>query len=375
MPTVLVAFACLAAVAFVGAQTQTFVAPKARVENVTFNRTGTTFTVTYDLVADEPSAANAVFEVTLEVTLDDGSLFRPVSVSGDMGRDVRVSPGTGKKIVWESSRDIDNQGYDLFKFAVKISDADLVDVSGAATPPADPPAGEPTGGAPPAPTTSSGLPGIWLGTYIDFPAQLEILQQDDASFSGVLYVVTKFDELATVLDVSGQLLENGQLIQFRETRVRERGGERSWNLGSASGRFASDRSAMAGDGTDGNESYQWMFARQASLGFESGAIWNGEYAGEPARLSIASRDGENWTGRLAVTTRDNAPPTNLRVEGTITGRAVEIREVELVSLGAESSWNLGTGIGTFESGGLQLIGAGTDSANKSYRFALLRGSR
>jgi len=357
------ALLCLGLPAGLLAQTQTFVAPRARVENVVVNREGTTFTVTYDLVPTDEAARNAVFEVLLEVVLDDGSLFRPVSVTGDMGRDHKITPGTGKKISWNSSRDVDNQGYDKFEFHVRIVSANLVESE---RQPADPSV------TPPAETPPASLAGAWLGTYVGYPAHLEIRTEGGGAFDGLLHVVTDPGKPATLLEIAGTLILGGQGIEFRETTVVDKGAVRSWNLGSASGRFGPDRSGMSGSGTDQRTTYQWSFNRVTTSGFDAGETWTGEYAGEPARLLVERRESTSWSGRLQVTTRDGRPPTDLRVEGTFAGGAVQIRETELVDIGSAGSWNLGSGSGTLEAGGLQMIGSGNDG-NRTYRWFFLRG--
>src|SRR5512147_2532865 len=58
---------------------------------------GGVFNVFFDIASLDPAA---VFTVWLEVSLDGGRTFdfRPQSVSGDIGPNVR--PGKGKRIVW-----------------------------------------------------------------------------------------------------------------------------------------------------------------------------------------------------------------------------------------------------------------------------------
>jgi hypothetical protein len=102
---------------------QTFRTPAAEVDKVTFDRVGGgVINVLYDLKSDDPGAT---FSIALEVSQDGGQTYalKPQSVSGDIG--ANVSPGTGKKIVWEASKDVDLLLVDRFRFRVTPSSGTL----------------------------------------------------------------------------------------------------------------------------------------------------------------------------------------------------------------------------------------------------------
>jgi hypothetical protein len=348
-----VTLAWLAILAGPSAQTQTFTVPQGRVENVAWSRDGTTFTVTYDLVAAD---ANAVFEVQLQVLMN-GAPFAPSAVAGDVG--TKIKPGTGKKISWESAKDTDNQNFDQFKFTVMAESGRAEPVASSKDPPA------------PAPPSEPAFAGsIWRGTYAgEYPAQLIVERHEAPAFSGVIAIVTKTGEPATEVAVEGTL-DRGIVI-FSEISVRDRGAERSWNLGSASGTYATSGQRMGGAGNDRRRQYQWTFSRVAGAQFDPLGRWQGEYAGDPAQLMIDRIDGTAFTGRLIVTTRRGRETTEIEVSGTIVNPAITVKEVRLVRLGAAGEWNLGAGQGTLGSGGMQLIGEGNDG-RKSYRWFFVR---
>jgi len=93
---------------------QVFVAPRAQAENVRFaqSRPGL-IEVTYDLVSDDP---RAVFSVTLDASDDGGQTWnvKPKNMTGDVG--ANVTPGTGKRIVWEAGKDVEVLRFDQFRF-------------------------------------------------------------------------------------------------------------------------------------------------------------------------------------------------------------------------------------------------------------------
>lgn len=98
------------------AAAQVFTTPKGGAENVTFEQVGGGIVnITYDLVSSDP---RAIFAVTLDASQDRGATFtvRPSSVSGDVGPGVK--PGTGKRIVWESGRDVERLEIDQFRFRI-----------------------------------------------------------------------------------------------------------------------------------------------------------------------------------------------------------------------------------------------------------------
>ena len=93
---------------------QVFVTPRAQAENVRFAqpRPGL-IEVTYDLVSDDP---RAVFSVTLDASDDGGQTWnvKPKNMTGDVG--ANVTPGTGKRIVWEAGKDVEVLKFDQFRF-------------------------------------------------------------------------------------------------------------------------------------------------------------------------------------------------------------------------------------------------------------------
>jgi hypothetical protein len=117
------------------ATAQVFTTPKGEAENVRFEQVGGgTVNIFYDLVASDP---RAVFLVTLDASQDRGSTFtvRPTSVSGDVGQG--VAPGTGKRIVWESGRDVERLEIDQFRFRISAQAGPLelkVDPAAASSP-------------------------------------------------------------------------------------------------------------------------------------------------------------------------------------------------------------------------------------------------
>lgn len=88
--------------------------------------------ITYDLVSSDP---RAVFAVTLDASQDRGATFtvRPLTVSGDVGPG--VTPGTGKRIVWESGRDVERLEIDQFRFRISAQ-AGPLELQKAELPPA-----------------------------------------------------------------------------------------------------------------------------------------------------------------------------------------------------------------------------------------------
>lgn len=112
---------------------QVFTTPKGEAENVRFEQVGGgTVHIIYDLVSSDP---RAVFLVTLDASQDRGATFtvRPTSVSGDVGQG--VTPGTGKRIVWESGRDVERLEIDQFRFRISAQ-AGPLELQKADAPPA-----------------------------------------------------------------------------------------------------------------------------------------------------------------------------------------------------------------------------------------------
>lgn len=82
---------------------------------------GGTITITYDL--DAAGSTSPTFTVTIQASLDGGQTFtvRPVSVTGDVGPNVRA--GTGKRIVWEATKDVQILQLNRFSFSVGVAPA------------------------------------------------------------------------------------------------------------------------------------------------------------------------------------------------------------------------------------------------------------
>ena len=84
---------------------QTFVTPKGEAQNVRFEqREEGIVHIFYDLISSDP---RAVFSVRVEASSDAGATFgmRPQSATGDVGNG--VTPGTGKRIVWDAGKDVE----------------------------------------------------------------------------------------------------------------------------------------------------------------------------------------------------------------------------------------------------------------------------
>ena len=106
-----------------GLRGQTFVTPRGEAQNVRFEQGDHgVITIFYDLVSTEP---NAVFAVTLDASQDGGETFamKPRTMSGDVGFEVR--PGPGKRIVWESAKDVERVQIDRFRFRIIATGAPL----------------------------------------------------------------------------------------------------------------------------------------------------------------------------------------------------------------------------------------------------------
>jgi hypothetical protein len=95
--------------------------------------------VVYDLAG----APGATFSVALEASNDGGQTFavRPRALTGDVG--ANVSPGTGKAVVWDSTKDTEDLQIDRYVFRVIVSRGGVV----AAAPQAAPAAPAARGGS------------------------------------------------------------------------------------------------------------------------------------------------------------------------------------------------------------------------------------
>jgi hypothetical protein len=95
---------------------QTFVTPKGEAQNVRFEqRENGIVHIYYDLVSSHP---RAVFSVKLEASQDGGTTFgvQPQSVTGDASNG--ITPGMGKRIVWDSGKDVERVRIDQFRFRI-----------------------------------------------------------------------------------------------------------------------------------------------------------------------------------------------------------------------------------------------------------------
>ena len=90
-----------------------------RAENIRFDLAeGGVVRIFFDLTADNPQQT---IEVTLLVSQDGGQTFEltAVSMSGDVGG--AVPPGLGKRIVWESARDVERLDTDQLRFRIVVN--------------------------------------------------------------------------------------------------------------------------------------------------------------------------------------------------------------------------------------------------------------
>lgn len=150
---------------------QTFVTPKGEAQNVRFEqREEGIVHILYDLSSSDPLA---VFSVRVEASSDGGVTFglRPQSAAGDVGNG--VTPGVGKRIVWDAGKDIERVQFDRFRFRIVATGGPLqvaaAEPVGAAKEPvstakpaaADPPA-QPATKQPVRPTPKKGGSGKWI---------------------------------------------------------------------------------------------------------------------------------------------------------------------------------------------------------------------
>ena len=90
------------------------------VQNTQVVVNGGVVNIGYDL--DGP--ATQTFDVSLEVSEDGGRTYtlKPQSISGDLG--AGIAGGSGKRIVWEASKDTDSLQMDRFRFRVSAQRTD-----------------------------------------------------------------------------------------------------------------------------------------------------------------------------------------------------------------------------------------------------------
>jgi hypothetical protein len=93
---------------------QTFITPKGEAQNVRFEqRESGIVEIFYDLISSDP---RAVFTVAVEGSQDGGSTWgmRPQTMTGDVG--AGITPGVGKKIVWDSGKDMERVQFNSLRF-------------------------------------------------------------------------------------------------------------------------------------------------------------------------------------------------------------------------------------------------------------------
>lgn len=149
-----------------GAAAQAPAAPRGEAQNVRFElREEGRVHITYDLIS---SGGPAVFSIMLDASQDAGATFglRPQSVTGDVGE--KVTSGPGKRIVWDSGKDVERVQIDRFRFRVVATGGSLQAAAKPAAPtgkPAPPATSKPTPAAnAPAQEEKKGInPLIWVG--------------------------------------------------------------------------------------------------------------------------------------------------------------------------------------------------------------------
>lgn len=142
-----------------GADGQTFITPRGDARNVRFEvRDKGVVSVFYDLVSSDP---RGIFSVALEASEDDGTTFgvQPRTVTGDVGE--RISPGPGKQILWEFSKDIERADVGRFRFRIVAIGAPVKPEETEASVPGKTAA--PTSPAPGEATKKGVNPLIWAG--------------------------------------------------------------------------------------------------------------------------------------------------------------------------------------------------------------------
>lgn len=100
----------------VKAKAQTFVSPKGEAQNVRVEqRENGIVHIIYDLSSNDP---RAVFSVRVEASQDSGTTFdmQPKSVTGDAGEG--VTPGVGKRIMWDSGKDVERVQIAQLRFRI-----------------------------------------------------------------------------------------------------------------------------------------------------------------------------------------------------------------------------------------------------------------
>lgn len=91
--------------------------PTGQAENVRIEAANGAVTIRYDLTTDD---LRAVFSIAVEVSKDGGKTFdvRPLSVSGDVGPNVRA--GLGKRIEWDIAKDLPGASADQLRARINV---------------------------------------------------------------------------------------------------------------------------------------------------------------------------------------------------------------------------------------------------------------
>jgi hypothetical protein len=106
--------------------------------------------------------------------------------------------------------------------------------------------------------TSSGLAGIWKGTFSGSPTTLLISKHNGDTFEGTL---VRND--GTVVQFVGQLNSATRAISMKETKVLKQPKEGTWTLGENTGTLSENGRSMSGTGRDNvNPPYNWSFTKQ-----------------------------------------------------------------------------------------------------------------
>lgn len=120
---VICAFALGSFAPSVEVKAQTFVSPKGEAQNVRVEqRENGIVHIIYDLSASDP---RAIFSVRFEASQDNGTTFdmQPKSVTGDAGEG--VTPGVGKRIIWDSGKDVERVQIAQLRFRISATGGPL----------------------------------------------------------------------------------------------------------------------------------------------------------------------------------------------------------------------------------------------------------
>ena len=182
--------------------------------------------------------------------------------------------------------------------------------------------------------------------------------------------MTKPGEAATEVLIEGTVTKDA--IELTEVRVQSKGAARAWVTGSATGLLTDSGRRMAGDGRPAKSTYQWAVNRVATPAFTIAGSWQGQYGGMPATLTDELANGAEHVGTLSVTTKKGKPATDIKVVVEVSGAAITLREVEVLNLGEAKNWSFGSGAGSAQFEGLQLVGTVKDE-KRTYKWFFVRG--